>query len=108
MTIEFELNWEPVGEDDPFRIAVCAWAARVLDVPLETIQRIETEWTGLCNTCEYSEGEIKITLTDGRKFTGCETFGLWLRDIVDLDLNEDGTLTRYAHGRELFDLEPVG
>lgn len=83
------------------------WAARVLTVDPSEIESVETDWWGLCDTCEFSRGEIDVHLVDGRHFRGENEFGLFLRDIVELDLKEDGTLESYAYNRELFELKEV-
>lgn len=90
---------------EPFERVLVRWAARKLDVELDAIANVEIDWWGLCDTCEFSAGEIDVTLKDGSRYEGRERFGLFLRDIVEMDINDDGTMRH--RGSEPFDLVMV-
>jgi len=82
------------------------WAARRLDVADEDVSRVLVEVTGGCGegTCEFTTARAEVNLTDGRVFLGRdEGFGLFVRDIVEMDVNPDGTERRPGDMWDLFD-----
>lgn len=83
------------------------WAARTLHVADDEIADVAVEVTGGCGegTCEFTTARAEVRLTDGRVFEGPNTgFGLFIRDVVAMDVKPDGTLGPLG---ELWKLRPA-
>lgn len=81
------------------------WAAHRLDVAEDRVERVLVEVTGGCGegTCEFTTARAEVVLKDGRIFLGADqSFGLFIRDIVAMDVNPDGTESRPGYMWDLY------
>lgn len=76
------------------------WASKRLDITEGDVDRVLVEVTGGCGegTCEFTTARVEVNLQDGRVFLGPDQgFGLFIRDVVDMDVAEDGSEHRLGH-----------
>lgn len=107
------LNYQPIveGYEEEFEPDMQArldnWAARKLDVPVGQIEKLLVEVTGGCSfgTCEFTSARVEVRLTDGRIFQGDSSFGDFISNIVEHDIQPGGTVRSTA--RDPWKLEEV-
>lgn len=99
--------------DDKYRERLRQWAARALWLMPEQVTRVTAEVVGGCGngTCEFTEVEVDVFTESGQHYHGREAFGAYLSEILDDELNDDGTPSPHAYynrgDRQLFELHEV-
>lgn len=91
--------------DDETESLLTRWAARKLDVADASVVKVLVEVTGGCGegTCEFTTARAEVDLADGRVFLGPnQGFGLFIQDIVEMDVAKDGSERRLSDMWDLY------